>query len=844
MLKKLAILASALLLSFPVFAQNVQYVAPVTRNHIPVWNTNGVIADGGSSADSPISSIGVTNEGGAGICVSSGRQTAAGRNQLCLGASTAGPATISLQNFGTATAQNLQFIINGTAVTIPSGGTNFLQLSGAATNGHVPCFSGTIGLVVDCGTSIGAGTQFGLPYYSTTSSLGSTGAGTNGQLLIGQSGSVPLWQTIAGDVGSLSPGGLLTLAKVNGIPFASTYSAHGVLIGQGTSAFNTITTPNIGQCLLSQGAAADPIWSSCASGSGSAGGSNTQVQFNSSTALGGSANFTWVSPTLTLGVAGTATGQLAFAPAGSGTGTVTVQNPSTTSAFNFNLPTTAGALGQPLLSGGGGSTAMSFGTLGVAGGGTNCAVASGTCLDNISGFASTGYVFRSGGGTYTFSTVIPVSSGGTNLANGTSGGVLAFTGSTTIASSGELAQFGIVVGGGAGSVPQSVTNGTAGQVLLAQTSANPTWNTLSGDATISSVGALTIANSAVTVAKQANAAAWTLEGNFTGSSAAPQFSTIGGLTVKASPAASDLVLIQDQAASGALKQATVSSISSAGSVSSIAGNTGSFTLAAGVTNSVNQIQLDVSFIPNFLSGYGFSNDVGDANNSIDIATGVAADSTNAVLIKLASAIVKKKNASWVVGTNQGCWDTGSFSSGTIHYWAIRRSDTGVVDVLCSASASAPVLPTNYDSKRLINSLTTSGGNMVAFIQDGNYFSLNVPVNDINATNPGTSAVTRTLSVPTGVRVRANVSGGGTYATDGSNTGVGMLLSDLSVADTVPTTSIAQVVLTSQTANNMLAMSTAQIFTNTSAQIRSRISVSNANVTERITTFGWMNTRGQ
>jgi hypothetical protein len=589
MLKKLAILASALLLSFPAFAQNVQYITPVTRNHIPVWNTNGVIADGGSSADSPISSIGVTNEGGAGFCVSSGRQTAAGRNQLCFGASTAGPATISLQNFGTATAQNLQFIINGTVVTVPTGGTNFLQLSGVATNGHVPCFSGTIGLVVDCGTSIGAGTQFGLPYYSTTSSLASTGAGSNGQVLIGQTGAAPLWQTLSGDVASVSPGGALTLGNVNGIPFLTTYGANGVLIGEGTNAFHSVSTLNVGQCLLSQGAS-DPIWSSCASGSGSAGGSNTQVQFNNATALGGSPNLTWVSPTLTIGVAGTATGQLQLAPAGSGTGTVTIQNPSTTSAYNFNLPTTAGSLGQPMLSGGGGSTAMSFGTLGISGGGTNCTAASGTCLDNITGFASTGFVQRTGAGSYTFSLTVPVSGGGTGLANGTSGGILGFTGTTTIASSALLAQNGFVIGGGAGATPTSITACTNGQMPVGSTGSAPTCQTLSGDiTTVTSGGLVTIANSAITVAKQANAAAWTLEGNFTGSSAAPQFSAISSLTVKASPAAGDLVIIQDQSAAGALKQATVSSISSAGSVSSIDTKTGSFTTGNGLDSTAGNI---------------------------------------------------------------------------------------------------------------------------------------------------------------------------------------------------------------------------------------------------------------
>jgi hypothetical protein len=41
-------------------------------------------------------------------------------------------------------------------------------------------------------------------------------------------------------------------------------------------------------------------------------------------------------------------------------------------------------------------------------------------------------------------------------------------------------------------------------------------------------------------------------------------------------------------------------------------------------------------------------------------------------------------------------------------WLIRRSDTGVADVLFSASASSPAMPTNYDSKRRIGSEIRDG----------------------------------------------------------------------------------------------------------------------------------------
>lgn len=88
--------------------------------------------------------------------------------------------------------------------------------------------------------------------------------------------------------------------------------------------------------------------------------------------------------------------------------------------------------------------------------------------------------------------------------------------------------------------------------------------------------------------------AFTFVGNNTSGSATPTAVDIAALTTKASPAAGDFVMISDQAASGAWKKATVSSVGSAGSVSSIAGNTGAFTLSGGVTNSVNDIRLSLN----------------------------------------------------------------------------------------------------------------------------------------------------------------------------------------------------------------------------------------------------------
>lgn len=58
-----------------------------------------------------------------------------------------------------------------------------------------------------------------------------------------------------------------------------------------------------------------------------------------------------------------------------------------------------------------------------------------------------------------------IGNGGLGLTSGTSGGVLAFTGASTLASSAALTANGVVLGGGAGAAPTSTTAGTANQVF-------------------------------------------------------------------------------------------------------------------------------------------------------------------------------------------------------------------------------------------------------------------------------------------------------------------------------------------------------------------------------------------
>lgn len=140
-------------------------------------------------------------------------------------------------------------------------------------------------------------------------------------------------------------------------------------------------------------------------------------------------------------------------------------------------------------------TADVTGTLPVANGGTGATTLTGMLQGNgtsaVTALTSTtaGQVLRvTGSNTFGFGAVdlddsdavtgtLGVANGGTNLSSGTSGGVLGYTASGTIASSVALTQYNLVIGGGAGATPVPLgSTGTSTQVLHGNASGAPTWS--------------------------------------------------------------------------------------------------------------------------------------------------------------------------------------------------------------------------------------------------------------------------------------------------------------------------------------------------------------------------------
>ena len=173
-----------------------------------------------------------------------------------------------------------------------------------------------------------------------------------------------------------------------------------------------------------------------------------------------------------------------------------------------------------------------------------------------------------------------------------------------------------------------------------------------------------------------------------------------------------------------------------------------------------------------------------------------------------------------------------------HLWLIRRSDTGVVDVLFSDSATAPTMPTNYDQKRRIGAVLTDGSaNILGFSQDGDEFLWDDPPLDIDLDDTlGTTARTDVVSVPTGLKVQALLTA---WSLDSSAYTV--YISSLDVDDEAPSTTGAPLG-TLRAFSNTSAIDEFTKRTNTSAQIRSRASLTMNEFL--LVTRGWIDPRGR
>jgi hypothetical protein len=328
-----------------------------------------------------------------------------------------------------------------------------------------------------------------------------------------------------------------------------------------------------------------------------------------------------------------------------------------------------------------------------------------------------------------------------------------------------------------------------------------------------------------------------------------------------------------------------------------------------------------------LFGLTLANNGSDATNDIDIAVGSCVSSDGTGALALVSPLTKRIDAAWAVGTGNGGLDIGTLANGTYHIFAIKRTDTGVVDALFSrnpgraqtftvtiaspgvvtmtdhglqvgssfvptttgalptgmtagtryfvisagfgvnsfqfsateggaavntsgtqsgthTATANPVLPANYSLWRRLGSVLRESAALVPFTQLGDYFRRTTGVLDVNANNPGTSAVTRTLSVPIGHYVRAILNTTLTFTTGAAASEA--LFTDLAATDSAASNTTAPLsnVGASYGSSAQVQHTAIEIRTNRSAQVRSRLSASDGGATLRVATLGWWDDRGK
>lgn len=168
-----------------------------------------------------------------------------------------------------------------------------------------------------------------------------------------------------------------------------------------------------------------------------------------------------------------------------------------------------------------------------------------------------------------------------------------------------------------------------------------------------------------------------------------------------------------------------------------------------------------------ISGLIVSNNASDATNDLDISVGEASDDSSAYMMRLTSAMTKRKDAAWAAGTAQGGMlnSESAPADGWLHVWLIHNPTTGDVDVGLTNHATSgvsPTLPSGYTVKRLLGSRrvasstispvyvaeTAGGGELVQYVS---------PIVDHNLANTlSTSRSTLVVSTPLGYSTDAYI----------------------------------------------------------------------------------------
>ncbi len=244
-------------------------------------------------------------------------------------------------------------------------------------------------------------------------------------------------------------------------------------------------------------------------------------------------------------------------------------------------------------------------------------------------------------------------------------------------------------------------------------------------------------------------------------------------------------------------------------------------------------------------GANLANNLADATNDLDFPACVVASSAASPIMMVHSAATSQLDVAYGTG-NGGRFDS-AISDGTWHCFIISNGTTVSRGLSKSLDPTTqPNYPAGFTHYRRVASWPRISGVLAALIQRDNKFWHSTRIQDVSATNPGATAVTRTLTVPVGIPVVAfGKAAIICTAASGSNSRF-LLLTSLSQPDADPSVVGGTIAISTPavpSATQHRAQGDFAVETNTSGQIRSRMNASDAAWVIAIITEGWVDMRG-
>lgn len=687
------------------------------------------------------------------------------------------------------------------------------------------------------GSAISA-TQYGLPYFSSTTTMGSTAAGTTSTLLQGNASGAPTWvstlpATVQGNitaVGALSSGSLASgFTPVTGALGGTGLSTAAI----GDLMYASATTPTwsrladvaVGSVLVSGGVSTAPAWSatpaltSLALGGASIG--------SNALAVTGTAAISGALASAAHTVTSASASALAVGPNGATNPTLLVNASASIDATGLGIVGAAagGGLALAVISSGGNEAltinAKGSGTIGI--GNVSTGAVTITPALTLSAALTYGGVTLSNAVTGTGNMVLsasptiasPTFSGtfagtytiaGTPTLSGTFAGTPAFSGANFI-SLANIAQVGAssLLGNSSGSTAnvQAVTLGNT--LNFQSTTLNVT------TATATQLGAVKFDNSTITL------------------NGAGQLQTVGAAATTIA-AGSGGTLVSGSCTTNYLLYNSGGTVYCADTAALLTAGPGIG--LAGTTN------VTVSNIArSYLAGLTLSNDGNTPLTILDMAAGEATDSTNTYAINV-GAFKKTISAPWASGNGNGGLGNGvtltastwyhvclAYNGGTSDYWF----DTSAV---CANAPSGISNPTIF--RRVGSFRTNASSQIVAFTQYGDYFYFAYVVNQTASTQFSSNI---TMTTPLGVSTIPLVS----VQLYGTGVAANVYLTAASSSNTALNSLVAG--LDQSTTTEMVNTFQAPP-TNTSSQIYFVFTFSSGSGNVSISTNGYIDTRGR